>query len=104
MVCTRCRKASGIGTNSTVHERFLRHQCTGLCARPAISFFDFSNGHVTRLFELETAVCSARNVVRLKNSVPADWMMAVHKPGKNSEIGATFLLGFAQQYRFGGGV
>lgn len=28
-----------------------------------------------------------------------DWMMAVHKPDDNGEIGATFLLGFAQQYR-----
>jgi len=33
-----------------------------------------------------------------------DWMMAVHEPGKNGEIGATFLLGFARQYRFGGGL
>lgn len=31
-----------------------------------------------------------------------DWMMAVHKPGENGMIGATFLLGFAQQYRLGG--
>ncbi|HTK84405.1 MAG TPA: hypothetical protein VL625_04905 [Patescibacteria group bacterium] len=30
-----------------------------------------------------------------------DWMMAVHNPGRNGEISATFLLGFAQQYRFG---